>query len=96
VDPSGRLWISFVAPYTYVYDADGDKIRAVQFHGAGIVAPNSLFFGRQGRLIVTPGLFEFEAGQAGRAGRAGWEDSSTLHTTRIPPILPILPTQPVP
>jgi hypothetical protein len=61
VDHSGRLWISFVVPYTYVYDADGDKIRAVQFHGAGIVAPNSLFFGKQGRLLVTPGLYEFDA-----------------------------------
>src|SRR6185369_3200074 len=29
-DRDGRLWISFVLPYTYVYDRDGDKIRAVQ------------------------------------------------------------------
>jgi len=88
VDHSGRLWISFVVPYTYVYDADGDKIRAVQFHGAGIVAPNSLFFGRQGRLLVTPGLYEFEVGPAGKAGGAGSEDPSA---NRVPPILPILP-----
>jgi hypothetical protein len=59
VDHSGRLWISFVAPYTYVYDSDGDKVRAVQFRGAGVVAPQSLFFGNNGRLLITPGLLEF-------------------------------------
>lgn len=59
VDPSGNLWISFVAPYTYVYDRDGDKIRAIQLQGAGLIAPSSLFFGRDGRLLVTPGLLEF-------------------------------------
>ena len=59
VDPSGNLWISFVVPYTYVYDRDGDKIRTVQFRAAGIVSPASLFFGRKGRILVTPGLYEF-------------------------------------
>jgi hypothetical protein len=59
VDGAGRLWISFVEPYTYVYDGDGDKIRSVQFRAAGIVSPGSLFFGRRGRLLVTPGLLEF-------------------------------------
>src|SRR5207253_2349220 len=62
IDRAGRLWVSFVVPYTYVYDRDGDKIRAVQFRGAGPVAPNSLFFARNGRVLVTPGLYEFEAG----------------------------------
>ena len=59
VDPTGKLWISFVVPYTYVYDRDGDKIRAVEFHAAGPTAPNSLFFGPRGRILTTPGLFEF-------------------------------------
>jgi hypothetical protein len=59
VDGGGNLWISFVEPYTYVYDRDGDKIRAVQFGAAGIISPTSLFFGRHGRLLVTPGLLEF-------------------------------------
>jgi hypothetical protein len=59
VDPTGNLWISFVSPYTYVYDPDGDKIRAVQLRGAGIVAPASLFFGTNNRLLVTPGLLAF-------------------------------------
>lgn len=73
VDRGGNLWVSFVVPYTYVYDSDGDKIRTVQFRGAGIIAPNSLFFGRNGRILVTPGLYEFDpqAGGAGRPGRAG-------------------------
>lgn len=59
VDPSGNLWISFVVPYTYVYDRDGEKIRTVQFRAAGIVSPASLFFGKKGRILVTPGLYEF-------------------------------------
>jgi hypothetical protein len=61
VDARGRLWISFVVPYTYVYDGDGDKIQALQLHGAGIVAPSSLFFGKANRLLATPGLLEFQA-----------------------------------
>lgn len=59
IDRDGQLWISFVVPYTYVYDKDGDKVRTVQFRGAGIVAPNSLFFGQKNRVLVTPGLYEF-------------------------------------
>ena len=59
VDPAGRLWVSFVVPFTYVYDGDGEKIRTVQFRGAGVVAPSSLSFGNRGRLLVTPGCYEF-------------------------------------
>jgi hypothetical protein len=61
VDPGGRLWLSFVEPFTYVYDRDGDKVRTLQFRGAGLVAPASLAFGPSGRLLVTPGLYEFAA-----------------------------------
>jgi len=60
VDTAGNLWVTFVVPYTYVYDRDGDKIRTLQFRAAGITAPNSLFFGPKGRLLVTPGLYEFD------------------------------------
>jgi hypothetical protein len=60
VDPDGRLWVSFVVPYTYVFDEDGDKVRAVQFRGAGVIAPTSLHFASRARLLVTPGLFEFD------------------------------------
>jgi hypothetical protein len=59
VDAVGNLWIAFVVPYTYVFDSDGDKVRTVQFRGAGVITPTSLFFGRKGRLLVTPGLYEF-------------------------------------
>jgi hypothetical protein len=59
VDPGGHLWIAFVVPYTYVYDGDGDKTRTVQFRGAGLVQPISLFFAGDGRILVTPGLLEF-------------------------------------
>lgn len=61
VDASGRVWISLMVPYTYVYDADGEKVRTVQFRAAGILAPSSLFFTRRGRILVTPGCYEFEA-----------------------------------
>jgi hypothetical protein len=62
VDRTGNLWVSLTVPYTYVYGPDGDKIRTVQFRGAGIVAPTAFFFGKNGRLLVTPGLYEFEGG----------------------------------
>lgn len=61
-DASGHLWISFVEPFTYEFDADGDKIRTVQFRAAGILSPNSLFFAPGGRLLVTPGLYTFDVG----------------------------------
>ena len=60
VDRQGRLWVSLMQPFTYVYDRQGEKIRTVQFRGAGILAPDSLFFARDGRLLVTPGLYEFK------------------------------------
>jgi hypothetical protein len=59
VDPAGRLWISFVLPYTYVYDADGEKIRTLQFRAAGVIAPSSLSFAARNRLLITPGCYEF-------------------------------------
>jgi hypothetical protein len=61
VDRAGNLWIAFVVPYTFVYDRDGDKVRTVQFHAAGVVTPSSLFFGKNGKILVSPGLFEFPA-----------------------------------
>ncbi len=61
LDRSGSVWVSFTIPYTYVYDANGDKIRTVQFRGAGIMAPSSLWFSPEDRLLVTPGCYEFLA-----------------------------------
>jgi hypothetical protein len=59
VDPDGRLWVSFVLPYTYVYDAEGEKIRTVQFRAAGILSATSLTFPAPKRVLVTPGCYEF-------------------------------------
>jgi hypothetical protein len=63
VDPSGHLWASFTEPVTYEFDADGDKIRAVQFRAAGLVSPNHMSFDDNGRLLVTPGLYVFDVGR---------------------------------
>jgi hypothetical protein len=59
VDRAGRLWISLMEPFTYVYDGTGEKVRTVQFKGADIFSPSSLFFTRDGRVLVTPGCYEF-------------------------------------
>ncbi len=59
VDGSGRLWVSFVIPFSYVYDQTGEKIRTVQFRGAGLITPSSLWFNQAGHALVTPGCYEF-------------------------------------
>ena len=61
VDEHGDLWISLAAPYTYVYDASGDKRHTFQFRGAGIVSPTSFFFTRDRRVLITPGCYAFDA-----------------------------------
>jgi len=69
VDAEGGLWVALVQPYTYVYDGDGNKVRVVQFRGAGIFAPSSLFFTASGRLLVAPGCYEFTVGPSGQRAR---------------------------
>ncbi len=59
VDPSGRLWVSLMAPATYVYDQRGDKIRTIEFDTGAPISPSSFFFTRDGRVLVTPGCYEF-------------------------------------
>ena len=59
IDRDGHLWLSLVSPYTYVYDTGGDKVRTVQFHGAGIMSPSNLHFTPQGQLITAPGCYTF-------------------------------------
>lgn len=59
VDPSGRLLVSLMAPVTYVYDRRGDKIRTIEFDAGGPISPSSFFFTSDGRLLVTPGCYEF-------------------------------------
>ena len=71
-DAAGHLWVSFVEPFTYVFDADGDKIRTVQFRAAGTIAPDSLFFEPGGRLLVTPGLYMFDVRSRYEAEAGGW------------------------
>lgn len=62
VDAQSRLWISLSVPYTYVYDSHGDKVRTVQFASTGVFTPTSLSFSASGRLLVTPGCYEFDPG----------------------------------
>jgi hypothetical protein len=62
VDPAGRLWVSLAEPYTYIFDGDGDKVRTVQFRGAGLLSASSFFFTHDGRVLVTPGCYAFPAG----------------------------------
>lgn len=59
VDPAGNLWVSLTTQSTYVYDRDGARTRVVQFRGAGMVAPASMSFPAPGRMLVTPGCYEF-------------------------------------
>lgn len=63
LDPDGRLWISLGGPFTYVYDADGNKTRTVQFRGTDLMTPTHFFFTKDGRVLVTPGCYEFSAGR---------------------------------
>jgi hypothetical protein len=61
-DRNGNLWISLMPPFTYVYDAYGDKKRTVQFKAVtGTIAPVGLAFSPGGRLLVAPGCYEFKA-----------------------------------
>jgi hypothetical protein len=60
VDAQGQLWVSLVVPFTYVYDKEGDKTRTVQFSATGIITPTSLFFTRNGHILVTPGCYEYD------------------------------------
>jgi hypothetical protein len=62
VDRASRLWVSFVVPFSYVFDAAGEKIRTIQFRAAGVIAPSSLWFNENGRVLITPGCYEFAPG----------------------------------
>lgn len=59
VDTRGHLWVALMRPYTYVYDAAGDKTRTVQFRGTSPISPTSLAFTKTGKVIVTPGCSVF-------------------------------------
>jgi hypothetical protein len=59
-DAAGNLWITLDVPFTYVYDAQGDKQRVVQFRSTGIFSPTSLSFTPNGRILATPGCYLFD------------------------------------
>ncbi len=59
-DPQGRLWIATLTSHVYVFDADGEKVATYQLIGAGPILPESLWFTGDGRLLVSPGLYEFD------------------------------------
>lgn len=59
VDAEGRVWVALGVPFVYVYDRHGEKIRTVQLTAAGPIIAESLFFAKNGRLLVTPGCYEF-------------------------------------
>lgn len=64
-DAEGNLWVSLSAPFTYVYDSDGDKRRTIQFRAPpGPLAPRALSFTRTGQVLVTPGCYAFPAATA--------------------------------
>jgi len=92
VDRDGNLWIAFVVPYTYVYDRDGDKRRTLQFRAVGLIAPSSLFFGTNGRVLVTPGLFEFQAEGAGEPRKAGGDARLFPSLLPLPRLLSLPPS----
>jgi hypothetical protein len=60
VAPQGDLWISLAVGSTYVYDGSGERRRVVQFRATGALAPVSLSFMRDGRVLVTPGCYVFQ------------------------------------
>jgi hypothetical protein len=74
VSPTGELWISLSIPYTYVYDAQGDKIRTVQFRAAGIVGADQLRFHPPRNRARHAGLL--------RVQRARYRDASTSAAAR--------------
>ena len=59
IDRTGNLWVSFMIPLSYVDEPDGEKVRTVQFRGAGVITPASLWFAENGRILATPGCYEF-------------------------------------
>jgi hypothetical protein len=64
VAPDGSLWVALSVPYVYVFNPEGEKVRVVQLQGAGTILPSSLAFTRDGRLLVTPGGYEFDVSRS--------------------------------
>ena len=60
VSPDGHLWLALATPLVYVYDDRGINTRVLQLRGAGPIRPTSLSFANDGRLLATPGFYEFD------------------------------------
>ena len=84
-DYQGNLWISLTVPFTVRLRPSGDKIRTVQFKGADVLTPNSLFFTRDNRVCVTPGCYVFRTEGPSTGTKTGAEDIA-------PPSCRILPS----
>jgi hypothetical protein len=63
VDASGNPVARVRRAVTYVYDRTATSRGRSSSTPRGILAPSSLFFGRNNRVLVTPGLYEFEIGR---------------------------------
>jgi hypothetical protein len=59
VDLEGRLWVGIATGHVYVFDGSGERVRTLQLVGAGVITPQSLWFARDGTLLVSPGLYDF-------------------------------------
>ena len=60
VDYQGNLWISLSVPFTYVYDASATRSARCSSRARTSLTPNSLFFTKDGRVLVTPGCYAFK------------------------------------
>ena len=60
VAPDGQLWVALRTRHVYVYDQKGMKRRVLQLRGAGPIGATSLSFSQSGRLLVSPGCYEFD------------------------------------
>ena len=78
VDGAGRLWVAMPTSHVYVFDTDGEKVRTLQLIGAGALTPTSMWFAPDGRLLVTPGLYEFSPGRVA-ASRTRLRASAMAH-----------------
>lgn len=67
VAPDGRVFIALTLPSVYVFDPNGDKTQVLELFGAGAIQASSLAFSNAGRLIVTPGGYEFDVPAKNRA-----------------------------
>ena len=76
VDRGRQAVGSFLIPYTYVFDADGEKIRTVQFRAAGVLRRPACSSSEKGDLLVTPGCYEFRRSSLDYEAKLWWPGCS--------------------